>query len=209
MKYFIFLCLLVISCTFSKNKSEEKKNVNNFSIDYFSHKKEILKRNDIRLNNKYNLILNKKDLVGLLGKPDKVYQSDLTSLGGNYTLLKFKGININNYNKVNFLFYGESVFQEIGNLSIVQAIDFQDSNIKLIHPKIIFSKETSIYEIKSIFPESYKLKKIGSNVLEGRIFINGSPSIFHYEGWILYFRKGKLRKMIYIYQPLRELEVKE
>jgi len=152
-------------------------------------RKEALDRDSIMINDEIPLLSTKADIIRLLGKPDQIIK--ISQKEGNIPyLIK------NTSSTASRWIYGGTILDEVEGKIMVNTIDFESTDVKLVHPKLVLKKGLSAREICQLFPESCKLIIVNGNAWAGHIELKSS----HYDGdprmWFLIFRAGGLAKVI-------------
>lgn len=79
--------------------------------------------------------------------------------------------------------------------AIVNTIDFRESDIKVMHPKIVLKEGTPVHEVCTLFPRSCRLISSNGNQWSGFIELRASRSGLDFRRVFLIFRREKLIKL--------------
>ena len=105
----------------------------------------------------------------------------------------------------NYLIYGNTVFECNGEDVIVNTIDFESTNIELIHPKITLKRGVRPIDIQRVFPESGRLISGSGNSFSGHIMLAASKPIGGlHDIWFLMFRRDELFRVVLFSIPWLE-----
>ena len=147
----------------------------------------------ILLNYQFTFTNTKEKLLYYLGKPDSI-----VSLEDDYSFYNENGVDCKKIAQQ--YFYNNSIFIVYENIAELSKIDFKSGKYSLITPRIILSRNTTIYDIKKTFPKAYN--GIWENINEKdhvkyKCLIIGT-SISSDDGWFLTFYNDKLVDIQYI-----------
>ncbi len=143
----IFIFFLLTSCT---SKEAPSKWITTENIDEFEPQELNLTKFSI---NGFPLILSKQELLSNYGQPDTI------RFGGGFQPEEHR---INHTQSMNTLVEYESYVYPSFSVAVwnnnaqVNFINFQDSDLSIVHPLIKLSNNTHIDEIKTIFQYSYE-----------------------------------------------------
>ena len=158
------------------------------SIGRVQNSQEILEWSSIRINNKLPLLCKKKDLINLLGKPDKILDPQNLDICTSY----FE-------NNFNYLVWGQSQFESTEFQAVISSIDIEAGKLKLFSPKITLDSSVTLEKIKLLFPKSTKLAQELIIDNKGKVLSIKIPATNQNadNGWLLFFKAGKLVRVDY------------
>jgi hypothetical protein len=170
-----------------KQNSVEQKNVSKESL-INQYKNEILDYDLIKINGIVPLYSQIDKVEAILGKPTKI-----ELINGSTCLSEKHGLNPV---KVKKMYFGKSMFENWGNKITLIEIDFESTDITLIHPKISINKHTTRSDLHEIFPLSVELSPAGNgNAWAGVVRISSHRNAE--AQWHLIFKGGKFTKIIF------------
>lgn len=149
---------------------------------------EILDVDSLKIDGDISFMSNKNILFNHFGKPDRVNE-----IGRNIGYLSY--IANDSAMVANEIFYGRTIFESIGDIVVPRIIDFESTNVNIIHPKINLRKGLDVGEVCKIYPESCKLILMGGNLWSGHIELRASNSGLDPRRVFLIFRNEKLVKV--------------
>lgn len=196
LKYFIVIYFIFLSsCDFKQEKNDSRdflKSQSNDCVSLTNLKEEIFDFKEIKINGNIPLIAPKEQIFALFGKPTKVEQLQHASLLSNIYLGK-----LNNIAKY---YFGNTVFEGNQDTLILSKLDFESSNVTLVHPKITISRKTALdTNFLKVFPESIKLKSFNcGNTCFGVLKLKAYKELGDGEEWNLFFNANILKKISFI-----------
>jgi hypothetical protein len=168
--------LLILACSLMLAFVQKTDTVKRGNAEYLEWK-------TLKINNQLPLLCKKADLIKLLGKADSIVTPNYENICVSYFDTAFK-----------YLYYGESQFEVSETMAVMNIIDFESSNIKLVSPRITLDKSLTLEKIKKIFPIAVKNAELIEVDNKGKLLclkIETSKSISD-DYWLLFFKNGKL-----------------
>lgn len=194
--FLILIILLLFSCTKKEDAIYFKNESCKGMLDIEKWKREILHIDSIKINGKINIIDDKKKVLREFGAPTEILQPSSFSSFIPYLYM-------DSTEKHYEILYGKTVFEGIGGKVVLKEVDFQSTDIELIHPKIVLRKQTPALEICKLFPESCKLIIINGNAWSGHIELKCSDKDLDPRRWFLIFQREELTRVV-LYTFTRE-----
>lgn len=176
----LLVCLcLIVSCKQEKQvpvQVKPKPTGYYEQLDVRKWNKEILNLDSLRINDSIPFITKKSVIFKLLGKP-----SGFFSIGDRH-----------------FIYYGKTIFEEIDHQLWPVTIDFESTDLRIVHPRFTMHSRMLPMVLQHAFPESGRLLN-GNN---GNMW-SGSLSVMtsqHYGSLcIFYFQRETLQSMTFYY----------
>ncbi len=200
--FFLLLIFAVFAC---ENKPQKpvlpvgnslNKNNNYEAIILKKWNQEYLSFDSILLNGTLPVVTTKENLYALLGKPDKILP--ITINRSNLYLMQ-----MGEPKKAYYLIYGNTVFESFEDKVIVNTIDFESTNVELVHPKITLKKGMQGIDIQRVFPESGRLLG-GSGGVRNLMISASKPNGGIQDVWFLIFTGEKLHRVVLYTVPTFE-----
>lgn len=188
-KYLLSITIMSIFWNCSDNQAPSQLDYANencqYKVDVSKWRNEILEVDSLIIDGSIPFLATKEEVIAKFGQPDRinVIDNQLTHLN-NYDRSKSA--------EVVDLLFGSSIFESKGSLAIFKIIDFESTNIELIHPKVNLREGLRINEICRLFPESCKLILLAGNTWSGHIELRTSREALDTRRIYLIFRNEKL-----------------
>jgi len=147
------------------------------------------------LNGQTPLATTKTNLYRILGEPDKILPMSINI--GNLSHFE-KNKKQGGY----YLIYGNSIFEGHNEDVIIHTIDFEDSDLELINPKIKLNKTLRPIDVQQIFPESGKLVSGSGNAWSGYMMLHSSKPYSGGRIWFLTFKAEHLTRAVLYRVPV-------
>lgn len=178
------------SCRESPSATEkgEERNICEGKVDIRKWRNEILDVDSLKIDGDIGFVSDKSILFSHFGKPDRVNE-----IGRNLGYLPY--LTKDPSMVANEIFYGGTIFESIGDIVVPRIIDFESTNVNIVHPKINLRKGLDVGEVCKIYPESCKLILMGGNLWSGHIELRASNSGLDPRRVFLIFRNEKLVKV--------------
>jgi len=186
----ILLGFIILSCK-KETKYEGSTSITKpiVVLDINSWKKEILNIDSMKIDGQFPLLFNKEEYIRKFGKPDQ--RKIMNPQTGYFSYLK-NNINSNAYQ----LIYGETILDGYQEQIVINTIDFNSTDIEIIHPSITLKKGTPAMEVCRLFPESCKLVIVNGNRWSGHVELFVSNRNSDPRRWFLVFKSEELIKII-------------
>jgi len=189
--WLVTILILLQSCeveqsekSYSTNREECFNNVNPSKW-----RKEILEVDSLKIDGLIPFVSDRSTILKKFGNPDRISKKN-----GNNTFLNI--LVRDEYLDVQEMIYGSSIFETKGQVAIFTLIDFESTDVEIIHPKITLKRNLKIEEICILFPESCKLMLLAGNLWSGHIELRASDSTLDSRRLYLVFRNEKLVKVL-------------
>lgn len=142
----------------------------------------------LKINNQLPLLCKKAELIKLLGNADSIVIPHYDDVCTSYFNTAFK-----------YLYFGHSQFEISGDMAVVNSIDFESGNIRLVSPKLILDKSMTIERIKIFFPNAVKNAEEIEVDKKGKVLsLKLATSRTELDdAWLLFFRNGMLIRIDY------------
>lgn len=135
------MTLALFSCNES-NKTENNYSQDTSLLPTQTNNNEGIDEDSILLNNRIPFLTTIKRLTDNLGNPDSIIKKHYDCSG------------YFDKDTISLRYYNESVFETLGDTSVLQKIYFKHDNFKLKTPTILLDNRTTLKDIKRCFPKS-------------------------------------------------------
>src|SRR5690349_2076154 len=134
MKILICLSLVAIFCLTCKK--EQHCAIPHYSLNRNNWAHEYLPFDSVLINGMLPIVSKKADLIKILGSPDTIFPLNINR--NNFEFIE------NGTTKNNFYFvFGKTKFECFDDMMVLNTVDFESTNLELIHPKITLKKSMS------------------------------------------------------------------
>ena len=174
--------MIFLSCHHSDKKNVDKNDY--YSLDIKTWNQERLDIDSMEINGHIPLITTTTNLVMLLGKPDTIIS--IYPNFSNSPKSDFK-------NEV--LYFKDLRYVTSGENAYIQSINFQNSNLRVIHPKITLDSNTTIKDVQKKFPQAGRLIQGGGSTFDGFMQLRTSRDWGDVTLWFLIFKRTKLVRL--------------
>jgi len=183
--------LIFIGSCRKKEVLQNKNNNNTHSatLNIDDWRREILDVDSVLINGAIPIITTKENIFKILGPP-----KNRTKISSNSGFLPY--LKTDSLSKAYRIYYGETFFDEIENVAILNTLDFRSTNVQLVHPLITLKGGLTVIELSKIFPESCKLITLSGNSWSGHIELHTSNKGLDPRRWFLIFQNEQLVKII-------------
>ena len=194
---FFFSLLLLFSLCKESARDPLPQKMYYETLDIRKWHNEYLDFDSTLINGKIPLSTTKTELFRILGKPDETIPMPI-NIGNLYHFGKYRE------RDGDLLIYGNSIFEGHEEDVIIHTIDFENTDIELVNPKIILSKKLLPIDVQKIFPESGKLISGSGNSWSGYVMLHSSKPFSGGPIWFLTFRAERLSRAILYHVPVYE-----
>jgi hypothetical protein len=195
MEKFSFILLFILASTGCQPDTPSKSEVAqdydpcHGMVDIKKWQAEILDIDSIFIDGTTSVMLNVSELVAKFGPPRQTLRIDRKAGFLPYMTRDTAE------DKAFSLFFGDTVFDRIGDSVIVNVIDFRSTNVSMAHPKLSLRRGLHVKEVCDVFPESCKLVVMSGNTWSGHIELRASEKGLDPRRWFLVFQNEELIKL--------------